>query len=139
MSSEHSKLRILIPKKPLPDDWKLETPLFYCRSKKSSSDDAESEMLSPKSDQKKMTFKQAATSYLYISAVLFFVLNVYRVYFFLATMTPSTAEIIQSSKNVTAEEAEEEALVMTKRFGVVQFLGIFVASVNGLVIDAGTF
>lgn len=50
-------------------------------------------------------------------------------------MTNSTAEIIQTSQNMTAEEAQQEALIMTKRFGVVQFLGIFLAFLNGLVIE----
>ena len=85
-----------------------------------------------------LPFKSLVFSPLYISTVLFFILNVFRVYYYLATMMDSTAELIQmENPNATKTEAMNQALVMAEKFGVVQFCGVIFAPINGLLIDAG--
>merc|ERR1712227_147928 len=91
---------------PLPEDYELETPLKAC-----------------------------SASPLYISCALFFIFNCFRVYFFLATMNFSTAEIIQQVNNVTHEEAKAEAAGMAAKFSVVQAMGLIFAPMNGYLVD----
>ena len=74
---------------------------------------------------------------IYISTVLFFVYNVFRVYFFLATMSFSTSELIETASNIPKEEAQNVANKMVQTFGIVQFFGVVFAPVNGMVIDYG--
>ena len=64
--------------------------------------------------------------------------NVFRVYFFLATMNKSTAELIAiADKDLEQENAADTADSMVTTFGVVQGLGVFFAPINGFIIDAG--
>ena len=75
---------------------------------------------------------------LFWSTAVFFTIQVYRAYSYLALVTDSTAEIIQlAGDNLTIEEAQEQAGEMTKHFGYVQFFGVFIAFLNGFLVDKG--
>lgn len=81
---------------------------------------------------------QVLFSPLFFSTVIFFTIQVYRAYSYLALVTESTAEIIKlAGDNVTLEEANEQAGEMTKHFGYVQFFGVFIAFLNGFFVDKG--
>ena len=83
-------------------------------------------------------FQKYALSPLYFSGMIFFIVNVFRVYFYLGTMLSSTAELIKiENPNITEADAFEEAKSMANKFGVVQSLGIVIAPINGLIIDTG--
>jgi hypothetical protein len=82
---------------------------------------------------------QVLFSPLFFSTVIFFTIQVYRAYSYLALVTESTAEIIKlAGDNVTLEEANEQAGEMTKHFGYVQFFGVFIAFLNGFFVDKVT-
>ena len=82
---------------------------------------------------------QVLFSPLFFSTVIFFTIQVYRAYSYLALVTESTAEIIKLAEdNVTLEEANEQAGEMTKHFGYVQFFGVFIAFLNGFFVDKGS-
>ena len=65
----------------------------------------------------------------------FFVLNVFKVYYFIGSMKLSTAETIQVVTNTTDKEAKDQAELMATKFGAVQLLGVFIAPINGYIID----
>lgn len=50
-------------------------------------------------------------------------------------MKSSTSETIQAVDNKTAEESLEQAESMATNFGAVQLLGVFIAPINGFIID----
>ena len=50
-------------------------------------------------------------------------------------MKSSTSETIQAVENKTAEESLELAESMATKFGAVQLLGVFIAPINGFIID----
>jgi len=121
---------------PLPEDYELETPLKKCSGSKKEID-AEFDLV-PKGEEEeeeKISLKACLASPLYISCALFFIFNCFRVYFFLATMNFSTAEIIQQVNNVTHEEAKAEAAGMAAKFSVVQAMGLIFAPMNGYLVD----
>jgi len=81
---------------------------------------------------------QVLFSPLFFSTIIFFTIQVYRAYSYLALVTDSTAEIIkQAGNNLTLEDAQDQAGEMTKHFGYVQFFGVFIAFLNGFFVDKG--
>ena len=50
-------------------------------------------------------------------------------------MKLSTAETIQVVTNTTDKEAKDQAELMATKFGAVQLLGVFIAPINGYIID----
>ena len=71
--------------------------------------------------------------------VIFFVLNVFKVYYFIGAMKLSTAETINAVSNKTQEESDAMAESMATKFGAVQLLGVFIAPINGYIIDNSKF
>ena len=71
--------------------------------------------------------------------VIFFVLNVFKVYYFIGAMKLSTAETINAVLNKTQEESDTIAESMATEFGAVQLLGVFIAPINGYIIDNSKF
>ena len=65
-------------------------------------------------------------------------MNVYRVYMFITTSTDSTAEILENLGE-GEDEAKSVAKEMVTKFGVVQAMGIFIAPINGFIIDKSRF
>ena len=50
-------------------------------------------------------------------------------------MKLSTAETINAVSNKTQEESDAMAESMATKFGAVQLLGVFIAPINGYIID----
>ena len=66
-------------------------------------------------------------------------MNVFKVYYFIGAMKLSTAETINQVTNATAEESKVLAESMATKFGAVQLLGVFIAPINGYIIDNSEF
>ena len=147
---------------PVPANWEWITPFKKLRTNKdvfhdlenekmvSSETSSEESSLDKKGHHDEVTFKACATRRIYISANLFFVVNCFRydhkfntllknrisVYWYLASVGGSITETIRrSDENMTSEEALELTDQMTTVFGVVQSLAIFLAPINGIIID----
>jgi len=133
---------------PVPANWEWTTPFKKLRQSKdvfhdlenekmvSSETSSEESSLDKKGHHDEVTFKACATRRIYISANLFFVVNCFRVYWYLASVGGSITETIRrSDKNVTSEELLELTDQMTTAFGVIQSLAIFLAPINGIIID----
>ena len=54
-------------------------------------------------------------------------------------MKLSTAETINAVSNKTQEESDAMAESMATKFGAVQLLGVFIAPINGYIIDNSKF
>ena len=64
------------------------------------------------------------------------VLNLSSVYWYLASVGGSINETIRrSDENMTSEEVMDLTDQMTTVFGVIQSLAIFLAPINGIIID----
>lgn len=136
---------------PVPANWKWVTPFRRAKQLRNNQDvfhdlenekmvssetSSEESSLDKKGHDDDVTFKACATRRIYISANLFFVVNCFRVYWYLASVGGSITETIRrSDENVTSEEALELTDQMTTVFGVIQSLAIFLAPINGIIID----
>jgi len=131
--------RTTIPQ-PLPDNYQIDSPIGG--AKRNDDTKLEDESLldnnnSTAADTNIPDFvsKDVLLSPLYWSTVAFFVLNVFKVYYFIGAMKLSTAETINQVTNATAEESKVLAESMATKFGAVQLLGVFIAPINGYIID----
>ena len=131
---------------PLPENYSINS-IIKCFGKPSSnskeSTDLNSNLLEKKPAEKAALppffSREVLFSPIYISTVLFFMLNVFRIYVYLGTMGYSTAELIAADQGCSKEEADLKAGSMVTSFGVVQFCGVLFAPINGIVIDSSMF
>lgn len=144
--------------KPLPADYKT-VPAYKSLSSKPESGTDENknnvellddEEKNPHSEEKKEAEEnekevpaffssEVALSPLFISTMLFFIIQVTRVYFYLGGIAPGTQELVQLDQNCTQKEAESITGTMMTNFAIFQFGGVGYAFLNGMVVDSSKF